>query len=118
MSQLPRTHVLSEAPRLLDLLHWASLVNATTQTTAEELAALERYATGARRGEIEIGTYQGSFMRAASQKVLRAGGCYIALIHGPRLTVGPTPVGLSVSGTCVVPGSTVVFILHGASAKT
>jgi predicted O-methyltransferase YrrM len=45
-------------PRVLNVLHWASLVNATSQTIPAELEALERYATGACQA-LEIGTYQG-----------------------------------------------------------
>jgi predicted O-methyltransferase YrrM len=45
-------------PRVLNVLHWANLVNANSQTVAAELNALERYAAGARKA-LEIGTYQG-----------------------------------------------------------
>lgn len=45
-------------PRVLNLLHWANLVNATSQTIPVELDALERHAVGARQA-LEIGTYQG-----------------------------------------------------------
>ena len=45
-------------PRVLNLLHWANLVNATSQTIPAELNALERHAAGARQA-LEIGTYQG-----------------------------------------------------------
>ena len=45
-------------PRILNQLHRAHLVHATSQTNAEELAALERHAAGATRA-LEIGTYQG-----------------------------------------------------------
>ena len=45
-------------PRVLNLLHWANFVNATSQTIPAELDALERHAAGARQA-LEIGTYQG-----------------------------------------------------------
>ena len=45
-------------PRVLNLLHSANLVNATSQTIPAELDALERYAAGA-CGALEIGTHQG-----------------------------------------------------------
>jgi predicted O-methyltransferase YrrM len=45
-------------PRVLNLLHWASLANATSQTIPAELDALERHAAGAGQA-LEIGTYQG-----------------------------------------------------------
>jgi predicted O-methyltransferase YrrM len=45
-------------PRVLNLLHWASLANPTSQTVPAELDALERYAAGAGQA-LEIGTYQG-----------------------------------------------------------
>jgi predicted O-methyltransferase YrrM len=43
---------------VLNLLHWANLVNATSQTIPAELDTLERHAAGARQA-LEIGTYQG-----------------------------------------------------------
>ena len=45
-------------PRVLNLMHLANLVEATSQTVPTELDALERHATGARQA-LEIGTYQG-----------------------------------------------------------
>jgi len=45
-------------PRVMNLLHWANLVNAMSQTIPAELYALEHHAAGARRA-LEIGTYQG-----------------------------------------------------------
>jgi len=45
-------------PRILNVLHWANLVKATSQTIPAELDALERHASGARQA-LEIGTYQG-----------------------------------------------------------
>jgi predicted O-methyltransferase YrrM len=45
-------------PRVLNVLHWANLVNATSQTIPAELDVLERHAAGARQA-LEIGTYQG-----------------------------------------------------------
>jgi len=47
-----------QRPRILNQLHRLRLAHATSQTTTEERAALERYATGARKA-LEIGTYQG-----------------------------------------------------------
>jgi len=51
-------NLLSRRPRVLNVLHWANLVNATSQTIPAELDALERHAAGARQA-LEIGTYQG-----------------------------------------------------------
>ena len=45
-------------PRVLNFLHWANLVGATSQTIPVELKALERHAAGAHQA-LEIGTYQG-----------------------------------------------------------
>ena len=45
-------------PRLLNVFHWANLIDATSQTTPAELQVLRRYAAGARQA-LEIGTYQG-----------------------------------------------------------
>jgi predicted O-methyltransferase YrrM len=45
-------------PRVLNVLHWANLVDAMSQTIPAELNALERHAAGARQA-VEIGTYQG-----------------------------------------------------------
>src|ERR1700686_3995531 len=45
-------------PRLLNILHWADCVNATSQTIPAELEALEHHAAGVRQA-LEIGTYQG-----------------------------------------------------------
>jgi predicted O-methyltransferase YrrM len=49
---------LFRRPRVLNLLHWANLVGATSQTIPVELKALERHAAGAHQA-LEIGTYQG-----------------------------------------------------------
>jgi len=59
-------------PRILNLLHWANLANATSQTIPAELEALERYAAGAGQA-LEIGTYQG-VSAAIIARVLGPGG--------------------------------------------
>jgi predicted O-methyltransferase YrrM len=51
-------NLFSRRPRVLNLLHWANLVNARSQTIPAELDALEHHAAGARQA-LEIGTYQG-----------------------------------------------------------
>ena len=43
---------------MLNVLHWANLVEGTSQTIPAKLNALERYAAGAHRA-LEIGTYPG-----------------------------------------------------------
>lgn len=49
---------LVRRPRILNVLHRVKLVEATSQTIAQELEALERYAFGAQVA-LEIGTHQG-----------------------------------------------------------
>jgi predicted O-methyltransferase YrrM len=51
-------HLFFRRPRVLNLLHSWRIVRPTSQTAGIELAALERYAAGARQA-VEIGTYQG-----------------------------------------------------------
>jgi len=51
-------NIFFRRPRVLNVLHWANLVNATSQTIPAELDALECHAAGARQA-LEIGTYQG-----------------------------------------------------------
>lgn len=50
-------------PRILNLLHRIGLVQATSQTIAEELDLLEHYARG-KRSLLEIGTIK-EFLRRA-----------------------------------------------------
>jgi len=51
-------NLIFRRPRVLNVLHWASLANATSQTVRAELEALERHAAGACQA-LEIGTHQG-----------------------------------------------------------
>lgn len=56
---------LARRPSILNMLHWAKLASPVSQTTPEELAALERHASGAEVA-LEIGSFQGvSAMRIA-----------------------------------------------------
>ena len=59
---MPRVKVLERLffcrPRILNVLHAFYLVEATSQTNSLELAALARYAAGA-KSALEIGSYQG-----------------------------------------------------------
>lgn len=75
--------IFFQRPRILNQLHRVRLVQATSQTNEEELAALGRYACGA-KAALEIGTYQGvSAVRIAE-----------ALAPGGRLfCVDPWPEG-------------------------
>lgn len=50
--------LLVRRPSVLNLLHWAGLASPISQTSAAELAALERHAANARTA-LEIGSFQG-----------------------------------------------------------
>lgn len=50
--------LLARRPAILNLLHWANLASPASQTSLEELAALERHAAGA-EAALEIGSFQG-----------------------------------------------------------
>lgn len=78
----PLESLFFKRPRVLDLLHRANLVNATSQTIASELSALERYAAGARQA-LEIGTYQG-VSAAKIAGVLAPGGLLYCIDPWPE----------------------------------
>jgi len=69
-------------PRVLNVLHWANLVNATSQTIPAELDALERHAAGARQA-LEIGTYQG-VSAARIARALAPGGLLYCVDPWPQ----------------------------------
>jgi predicted O-methyltransferase YrrM len=62
-------------PRILNQLHRIGLVQATSQTNAEELEALERHARGRER-LLEIGTYQGVSAARIAKAMSPAGKLY------------------------------------------
>lgn len=68
-------HLFFRRPRALNLLHWLRVVNATSQTEPIELAALERYATGAGLA-LEIGTYQGVSAARIARSLANGGALY------------------------------------------
>ncbi|MHB8216514.1 MAG: class I SAM-dependent methyltransferase [Candidatus Sulfotelmatobacter sp.] len=79
----PLENLFFRRPRVLNLLHWANLINPTSQTIAVELDALERYAAGARQA-LEIGTYQGvSAVRIA--RALAPGGLLYCVDPWPEV---------------------------------
>lgn len=67
--------LLFNRPRVLNLLHLANLVNATSQTIPAELNALERHAAGAVQA-LEIGTYQGVSAARIARALAPAGLLY------------------------------------------
>jgi predicted O-methyltransferase YrrM len=78
--------LLFRRPRLLNVLHWANLIDATSQTITAELHTLERYARGARQA-LEIGTYQG-VSAVAIATALAPGGCLYCVDPWPDTSGG------------------------------
>ena len=76
-------------PRVLNQLHRVGLVRATSQTTVEELAALGRFAVGARTA-LEIGTYQG-VSAACIAKVMAADSALYCVDPWPEVDGRPNP---------------------------
>lgn len=73
----PFESLLVRRPSVLNLLHWAGLVSPISQTTSEELAALERHAAGA-ESALEIGSFQG-VSAARIARVLEPSGVLVCV---------------------------------------